>query len=52
MGLLEDDRYCFSLRLQGIGDPNGTSKYVWKRYIEMLKNDTFEAWNKLVAFST
>ena len=52
MGVVEDDRYCFSLRLQGISDPNGTSKYVWKRYIEMLKNDIFEAWNKLVAFST
>ena len=52
MGVVEDDRYCFSLILQGISDPNGPSKYVWKRYIEMLKNDTFEAWNKLVALST
>ena len=51
MGVVEDDRYCFSLILQGISDPNGPSKYVWKRYFEMLKNDTFEAWNKIAALS-
>ena len=51
MGVVEDDRYCLSLILQGISDPNGPSKYVWKRYVEMLKNDTFEAWNKIVALS-
>ena len=51
MGVVEDDRYCLSLILQGISDPNGPSKYVWKRYIEMLKNDTFEVWNKIAALS-
>ena len=51
MGVVEDDRYCFSLILQGISDPNGPSKYVWKRYIEILKSDTFQAWNKIVALS-
>ena len=51
MGVVEDDRYCFSLILQGISDPNGPSKYVWKRYVEMLKNDSFEAWNKIAALS-
>ena len=51
MGVVEDDHHCFSLRIQGISDPNGPSKYVWKRYIEMLKNDTFEAWDKIVALS-
>ena len=51
MGVVEDDLYCFSLILQGISEPNGPSKYVWKRYIEMLKNDTSEAWNKVVALS-
>ena len=51
MGVVEDDHYCFSLRIQGISDPNGPSKYVWKRYIEILKSDTFEAWDKIVALS-
>ena len=51
MGVVEDDRYCFSLRLQGISDPNGPSKYVWKRYIKILKSDTFDAWNKIAALS-
>ena len=51
MGVVEDDRYCFSLMIQGISDPNGPSKYVWKRYIEILKSDTFQAWNKIVALS-
>ena len=51
MGVVEDDRYCFSLRLQGISDINGSSKYVWKRYIEILKRDTFEAWDKIAALS-
>ena len=51
MGVVEDDRYCFSLRLQGISDLNGSSKYVWKRYIEILKRDTFEAWDKIAALS-
>ena len=51
MGVVEDNRYCFSLILQGISDPNGVSKYVWKRYIEMLKSDTFEAWNKIATLS-
>ena len=51
MGVTEDDRYCFSLRLQGISDLNGPSRYVWKRYIEILKSDTFQAWNKIVALS-
>ena len=51
MGVVEDDRYCFSLMVQGISDPNGPSKYVWKRYIEILKSDTFQAWNKIVALS-
>ena len=51
MGVVEDNRYCFSLILQGISDPNGPSKYVWKRYIEILKSDTFEAWNKIAALS-
>ena len=51
MGVVEDDRYYFSLRLQGISDLNGSSKYVWKRYIEILKRDTFEAWDKIAALS-
>ena len=51
MGVVEDDRYCFSLRLQGISDLNGSSKYVWKRYIEILKRDTFDAWDKIAALS-
>lgn len=51
MGVVEDDRYCFSLMVQGISDPNGPSKYVWKRYIEILKSDTFQAWNKIVTLS-
>lgn len=51
MGVTEDDRYCFSLRLQAISDLNGSSRYVWKRYIEILKRDTFEAWDKLSEFS-
>lgn len=51
MGVVDDDHYCFSLMLQGISDQNGSSKYVWKRYIEILISDTFEAWNKIVAFS-
>lgn len=51
MGVVEDDRYCFSLFLQGISDLKGASKYVWRRYIEILKSDTFEAWNKIAALS-
>lgn len=51
MGVVEDDRYCFSLMVQSISDPNGPSKYVWKRYIEILKRDTFEAWDKIAALS-
>ena len=51
MGVVEDDRYYFSLVVQGISDPNGPSKYVWKRYIEILKSDTFQAWNKIVTLS-
>ena len=51
MGVFENNRYCFSLMVQGISDPNGPSKYVWRRYIELLKSDTFEAWDKIVALS-
>lgn len=51
MGVVDDDSYCFSLILQGISDLNGLSKYIWKRYIEILKNDTFEAWDKIAALS-
>ena len=51
IGVTEDERYCFSLRFQGISDLNGPSRYVWKRYIEILKSDTFEAWNKIAALS-
>lgn len=51
MGVLDDDRYCFSLILQGISDSNGPSKYIWKRYIDILKSDTFEAWDKMAALS-
>lgn len=51
MGVVEADHYCFSLMLQGISDLNGSSKYIWKRYIEILKSDTFEAWNKIAALS-
>lgn len=51
MCVVEDDRYYFSLMVQGISDPNGPSKYVWKRYIEILKSDTFQAWNKIVTLS-
>lgn len=51
MGVVDDDRYCFSLILQGISDLNGSSKYIWKKYIEILKSDTFEAWNKITALS-
>lgn len=51
MGVVEDDSYCFSLILRGISDLNGPSKYVWNRYIEILKNDTFGVWNKIAALS-
>ena len=51
MGVVEDDRYCFSLILQGICDPNGLSKYAWNRYIEILKSDTFDAWDKIAVLS-
>ena len=51
MGVVENDRYCFSLMLQGISDLNGPSKYLWKRYIEILKSDTFKAWDKIAALS-
>ena len=51
MRVVEDDHYCFQLMLQGISDANGQSKYVWKRYIEILKSDTFLAWNKIAALS-
>lgn len=51
MGVVEDDRYCFQLILQGISERNGLSNYVWKRYIEILKSDTFEAWDKIATLS-
>lgn len=51
MGVVEDDRYCFQLILQGISDRNGQSNYVWNRYIEILKSDTFGAWDKIATLS-
>ncbi len=51
MGVVEYDRYCFQLILQGISDRNGLSNYVWKRYIEILISDTFEAWDKIATLS-
>lgn len=51
MGVVEDDRYCFQLILQGISDRNGLSNYVWKRYIEILRSDTFKAWDKIATLS-
>lgn len=47
MGVVDYDRYCFQLILQGISDRNSLSNYVWKRYIEILKSDAFEAWDKI-----
>lgn len=49
MGIIENDRFCFQLMLRGISDQNGLSKYVWQRYFDILKRDTFEAWNKMDA---
>ena len=50
-GVVENDRCCFSVILQGINDSNGPSKYFWKRNIEILKSDTFEAWDTIAALS-
>ncbi|MBD5182329.1 MAG: hypothetical protein HDS99_00865 [Bacteroidales bacterium] len=45
----EDGCYRFSLTLYGVSDPDGSSKYVWMRYIEMLKSETFDAWKAIAA---
>lgn len=39
--------YCFQLNLFGFCDSNGLEKMIWRKYLERVENDTWDAWEKI-----
>ena len=46
-GVLELDVYCFTLNLCGFCDNNGLEEMIWRKYLERVENETWEAWEKV-----
>ena len=47
VGVLELDVYCFKLNLCGFCDNNGLEETIWRKYLERVENETWEAWEKV-----
>lgn len=48
-GVVEPDCYSFHILIRGISDPSGMSEYLWSRYLKEAEDNTWLAWEKIVA---
>lgn len=46
-GVPEIGVYRFTLRVSGFCDSNGLEEMVWRKYLERVENDTWDAWEKV-----
>lgn len=48
-GVVEADCYCFHILIRGISDPSGMSEYLWSHYLKQAEDNTWLAWEKIIA---
>lgn len=48
-GVEELDCYCFHSLIRGLSEPSGMSEYLWSRYLKVAEENTWLAWDKIVA---